>query len=111
MYSNYGLLINSQWRSAAANETMPVIDLATEEVLGYIPVATAADLDDALDAARTAAPVWAATSGWEHSEMLRKIAHELRQRHEYIARLMSLETGKPIAEARGETSTTIEQFD
>jgi len=111
MHSDYGLFINGQWQPASSNETMPVIDPATEEVLGHIPVATAANLDDALDAARAAAPVWAATSGWERSEILRRIAHELRQRHEHIARLMSLETGKPIAEARGETNTAIEQFD
>jgi len=111
MYRNYGLFIGGQWRFAVANETMPVIDPATEEVLGHIPVASTADLDDALHAARVAAPVWAATSGWERSEILRKIAHQLRQRHEQIARLMSLETGKPIAEARGETNAAIEQFD
>jgi len=111
MYSNYGLFINHQWRFSASHETTQVVDPATEEVVGHIPVATAADLDDALDAARTTSRIWAQTSAWERSDILRRIAQELRARHEQMARLMSMETGKPIAEAHGETNTAIEQFD
>jgi len=111
MYNDYGLFINNQWRPAASGDTMPVIDPASEDLLGHIPLATAGDLDDALNAVRAASASWAATSGWERAELLRRIAQELRARHEQIARLMSLETGKPIAEARGETNTAIEQFD
>lgn len=111
MYENYGLFIENEWRPSASGRTVDVIDPATEETLGAIPNASTSDLDAALNAARGASAAWAATSGWDRSEMLRRIAHELRQRHEQIATSMSAETGKPVAEARGETTAAIEQFD
>ena len=95
-----------------------MIDPATEEVLGVVPRADGADLDDALAAASRAAKSWAATSGWARSKILRRIAAILRRiaaepdsRRERIACAMSAETGKPIAEARGETGAAIDQFD
>jgi succinate-semialdehyde dehydrogenase/glutarate-semialdehyde dehydrogenase len=87
------------------------MDPATEEVLGHIPVATPADLDDALNAASGAARSWAATPGWERSSIMRLLVAELIGRRDRIAEMMSAETGKPLGEARGESQAAIEQFD
>src|SRR5579872_866455 len=111
MYQEFGLFIDNAWRSARGEKTVEVIDPATEDVLGAVPRADVADLDDALVAAARAAKGWAATAGWTRSKILRRIAAELESRGERIACAMSAETGKPIAEARGETGAAIDQFD
>jgi succinate-semialdehyde dehydrogenase/glutarate-semialdehyde dehydrogenase len=111
MYEQFGLFINNDWRPARTGRIVEVVDPATEDVLGAIPEADASDLDDALRAAGRAQKAWAATPGWERSKILRRIVAELESRRERIASVMSAETGKPIAEARGETSAAIDQFD
>jgi succinate-semialdehyde dehydrogenase / glutarate-semialdehyde dehydrogenase len=111
MYEQFGLFIDNEWRSARSGRIVQVIDPATEDVLGAIPEADEGDLDDALRAAGGAQKAWAATPGWERSKILRRIVAELESRRERVATAMSAETGKPIAEARGETGAAIDQFD
>jgi succinate-semialdehyde dehydrogenase/glutarate-semialdehyde dehydrogenase len=111
MYDSFGLFIGGAWRTVANGKTMPVIDPAMEETLGAIPVATADDLDDALLAASRAARSWAGTPGWERSAILRCVVAALGAQRKRIARMMSAETGKPLAEANGEATAAIEQFD
>ncbi len=111
MYDSYGLFINNQWRAASSGKTQDVIDPATEDRVGAIPTANAADLDEALAAAAKAQPGWAATSGWQRSQILRAIANELRGIIEKAALTMARECGKPLAEARGEFNAAIDQFD
>jgi len=111
MYQEFGLFIDNAWRSARGEKTVEVIDPATEDVLGAVPRAAGADLDDALAAASRATKSWAATAGWARSKILRRIAAKVESRGERIACAISAETGKPIAEARGETAAAIDQFD
>ena len=59
-YPQLALLIDGQWLSGEGRATVPVINPATEEVLGHLPLATKADLDRALAAAERAWPVWRA---------------------------------------------------
>ena len=111
MYEQFGLWIQGAWRPASDGRSQAVLDPADETVLGKIPCASARDLDDALvSAAQTARP-WRATPAWERSALLRRTAAELRARSDTAAESMSRETGKPIAEARGEMNAAIEQFD
>lgn len=111
MYEGFGLFIDNAWLQARGGKTVEVIDPATEDVLGAVPRAEAADLDDALAAAARASKGWSSTPGWERSKILRRITSELESRRERIAVALSAETGKPIAEARGETGAAIDQFD
>lgn len=111
LYSGYGLFINGQWRSAASGEVREVIDPTNEEVIGWIPAATRADLDAAVDAADAAFRVWRHTSPWERAALLHRTAALIRERNEAIARMMSAETGKPLAQARGELNDAADQFD
>jgi succinate-semialdehyde dehydrogenase/glutarate-semialdehyde dehydrogenase len=110
-YSDFGLYIEGGWRQAAAKHSKPVHDPATEDVIGQIPDAGVEDLDAALAAARKGFATWRQVQPWERAAKLRRIADLLRERTEQLARLMSLETGKPVAEARGEWGATADQFE
>ena len=88
-----------------------VIDPVNEDVLGYLPSASPQDIEEALAAVAREAPRWRDVPGWERSSYLRRIAVEMRAVLEPAARAMSLETGKPLVEARGEFNAAIDQFE
>jgi succinate-semialdehyde dehydrogenase / glutarate-semialdehyde dehydrogenase len=111
MYQTYGLFIDGEWRAARNGATLPVTDPADEEILGTVPMAGPAELDDALDAASRGYTTWRATPAWTRSSILRSMVAELRGRAEDAAHAMSRETGKPLAEAVGEVNAAIDQFD
>ncbi|MCT2086570.1 NAD-dependent succinate-semialdehyde dehydrogenase [Microbacterium enclense] len=97
-----GLLINGEWRDAEGGKTVEVSDPATGEVIREIADASVADGVAAMDAAAEAFPSWAATPARERAEILRRAFDLLQERKEDVALLMTLEMGKPLAEARGE---------
>lgn len=111
MYHDLNLYIRGNWRPASDNAKKSVTDPATEDVIGNIAVATEADIDEALSAARAGFKVWRRTGTWERAEKIRRVAELIRSRTEEIATLMSLETGKPLAEAKGETGAAADQFE
>ncbi|AZH79561.1 NAD-dependent succinate-semialdehyde dehydrogenase [Microbacterium sp. Y-01] len=97
-----GLFIGGEWTDAETGGTFDVHDPATGAVIRTIADATPADGIRALDAAVAAQDAWAATAPRVRSEILRR-AFDLVQAHkEDLALLMTLEMGKPLAEARGE---------
>jgi len=99
-----GLLINGEWAGAADGKTVAVIDPATGEELTSIADAAPADARAALDAASAAGPAWAATPPRQRAEILRVAFDEVTRRKDEFARLMTLEMGKPLAEAYGEVT-------
>lgn len=101
-YPELYLLIDGKRLDASGRRTVPVFNPATGEVLGQLPLANAADLDMALDAARRAWPVWRALGPQARGRILRKAAELLRERGEAIARLATMEMGKVLAETRME---------
>ena len=111
LYEAYGLYIDGQWTAARNAGLREVIDPCTEEVVGHIPAAEAVDLDAALAAAQRGFEAWRRQSPWERSKVLRRAADLVRARVEDIARLMSAETGKPLAEARAETNAAADQLE
>jgi succinate-semialdehyde dehydrogenase/glutarate-semialdehyde dehydrogenase len=107
------LFINGAWRSGEGREARPVYNPATAATIAELPVATAADLDEALAAAARGWPVWRAKTPDERAALMRKAAGLIRERADHIATLLTLEQGKPIAEARGEVlsaSSLLEYF-
>ncbi len=92
-------------------ETIPVIDPATEEVIGKIAHARKADLDLALEAANKGFKVWRDTSPLDRSKLMRKAADILRSRVEEIAFMMTREQGKPIAQAKMEVMGAADTID
>ncbi|MBV9076086.1 MAG: NAD-dependent succinate-semialdehyde dehydrogenase [Methylobacteriaceae bacterium] len=102
MYPEVKLHIAGSWRAAASGETRPIVNPATAEEIGTHPVATTADLDEALEAADRGFKAWRAVSAFERGKVMRKAAELMRQRADDIARIMTLEQGKPIAESKAE---------
>ena len=99
-----GLLINGQWRDASTGKQFAVEDPATGQTLLKIADASAEDGAAALDAAVAAQAGWAATAPRERAEILRRAFELVTERAEDFALLMTLEMGKPLAEARGEVT-------
>ena len=73
-HADLRLLIDGEWLSAQGRATVPVINPATEEVLGHLPLASAADLDRALEAARRAWPAWRAMPPVQRGRILRHLS-------------------------------------
>ena len=96
------LFIGGEWRDAEGGRTLDVHNPATEEVLAKVADASVADGEAALAAAAAAQSDWAKTAPRDRSEMLRKAYDLLVERTDYFAELMTLEMGKPLAEAKGE---------
>jgi succinate-semialdehyde dehydrogenase/glutarate-semialdehyde dehydrogenase len=103
-----GLYINGQWRDASDGATFEVFDPATEEVLAAVASASIDDALDAVAAAHAAGRAWAATAPRRRGEILRKAFELLMARQEEYARLIVLESGKALAEARGEVAYAAE---
>lgn len=98
-----GLFINGEWTDGGAG-TFPVRDPSTGQVLVEIADATPEDGIRALDAAVAAQDAWAATPARMRSDILRRAFDLLTARADEFALLMTLEMGKPLAEARGEVT-------
>nr|WP_315552216.1 NAD-dependent succinate-semialdehyde dehydrogenase [Microbacterium aurum] len=98
-----GLYIGGVWQDGGAG-TFPVIDPATGNTLVEIADATPEDGIRALDAAVAAQDAWAATPPRTRSDILRRAFDLLTERADEFALLMTLEMGKPLAEARGEVT-------
>lgn len=103
MYPNVLLCIGGDWRAAADGRTIPVIDPATEETIGSVAHAGKVDLDSALQAAEHGFAVWRKISAFERAKIMRTAAGLLRERAEIVAKLMTLEQGKPLVQSRLET--------
>jgi succinate-semialdehyde dehydrogenase/glutarate-semialdehyde dehydrogenase len=105
-----GLYINGRWRDSSDGTTLDVDNPATGEVLATIASATPADGMAALDAAVAAQASWAKVAPRERGEILRTAYEKIVERTEEFALLMTLEMGKPLAEARGEVAYGAEFF-
>lgn len=99
----YQLYIDGQWREAAAGLRHPVHNPATGEHVADFSFSDVADANAAMDAAERAFVSWRKTTAYDRAALLVKAAQVLRSRVEEIARMVTLENGKPLAEARGET--------
>lgn len=96
------MLIGGEWVEGATGATIPVINPATEEVIANLAHAAPADLDRALDAADRAWRSWKDTTAAHRAEVLARAAQLIRERQDEIARILTAENGKSLAEAAGE---------
>jgi succinate-semialdehyde dehydrogenase/glutarate-semialdehyde dehydrogenase len=104
-----GLLIGGQWSTGRAG-TLPVVDPATEDAITEVASASPEDGLDAVRAAAGALPRWAARPPRERGECLRRAYELMMQRSEQLARLMVVENGKALRDARGEIAYAAEFF-
>jgi succinate-semialdehyde dehydrogenase/glutarate-semialdehyde dehydrogenase len=94
--------IGGEWVNAAEGGTHPVLNPATREVIGTVPVMGASETRRAIEAASGAFPAWAARTAKERAVILRRWYELLMANQEDLATLMTAEQGKPLAEAKGE---------
>lgn len=109
--ADLALFIDGKWRSGEGRDTHAVVNPATGAAIAQLPLATATDLDEALAAADRGFKLWRATDVNARAAVLHKAADLIRERADAIATLMTLEQGKPLAEAKGEVLSAAAVFD
>jgi len=109
MYENYGLYINNEWVEGK-DGTFEVINPFDESIIGEAPIASTEQVTDAIDTAQNALEEWNAIHTWDRAKKLVKIAENLKANHDDISKTVSLETGKPLAQAQREVDLSIDQF-
>ena len=102
MYEDLSLYIDGEFIKGGGRREQEVFDPATGESIGKLPHATTADLDRALAAAQRAFEKWRTVSPMEKSAVLRRVGSLTRERSKEIGRNITLDQGKPLAEAVGE---------
>ncbi len=105
------LFIAGVWRMASDGATQPVLNPATGETIGDLPVAGVADLDEALAAADAGFKIWRKTSAYDRARILRDAARLMRERSRYIGSVSTTEQGKPLAESSAEAMACADIFD
>jgi succinate-semialdehyde dehydrogenase / glutarate-semialdehyde dehydrogenase len=101
-YPHTRLFIDDQWVDGAESRTLDVRNPATGAVIGQVACAEQVDLDRAVAAAQKGFEVWRDVPAANRCKLMQKAAELLRSRAESIARLLTQEQGKPLAEAKGE---------
>jgi len=111
MYEKFGQFIDGKWQKSEKGETYDVINPATEEILGKASKATEADVNKALKSAEKGLKIWRSTPPWQRSKIIKKIADLIRERSDVLAKWLTLEVGKPLAEAAGEVGAGADIFE
>lgn len=104
-------LINGNWCNALNGNTWQVQNPATEEIISTVPFGDDRDCNAAIDAAVNAFEGWSALSTWSRAEILKKTAEFIRKNIPEFANDTTLESGKPIAEAKGEWMVAADLFE
>ena len=111
MYEKFGQFIDGNWQPSDKNQTYEVINPATEEVIGNASKASSEDVNKALKSAEKGLKVWRNTPPWQRSYIIRKIADLIREKKDVLAKWMTLEVGKPLAEGKGEVGGAADIFE
>lgn len=101
---NYQLFIGGEWSDAASGETFEITNPATEEVIATVPNAGPQEMQRAIEAALKVQEQWADEPAAKRAKILLTAANLMRDRADELAKLMTLEEGKPVAEAKGEVA-------
>ncbi len=110
LYASHGQFIGGAWRRGAADACV-MLNPATEEPLGEVAQADAAQVAEAIAAAYAARSIMRALTAWNRSALLRRAASLIDERAETLGRLVALETGKPVRQAVGEAKASAESVD
>ncbi len=97
-------LINGVWVGSLSGKTIIVTNPATDDIVGTVPDMGVDETEQAIEAADKAFPMWSAMTAYERSEILEKWHDLIATNIEALALIMTLENGKPLAEARTEVS-------
>jgi succinate-semialdehyde dehydrogenase / glutarate-semialdehyde dehydrogenase len=101
-YPEPGLFVAGRWQDAVGHETMPVVNPATGQEIAALPIATTADLDEALEAAAKGFEIWRRMPAYGRASILNKAAELLRARASAVAAIITIEQGKVLGESLAE---------
>jgi len=105
------MYIDGKWCDADSGRTLKVINPATEEVITEIAYGGRAEVRRAVEAAARAMPAWMKLSSWDRAKVLKKTAELMRERADAIARTLTMEQGKPLAESKAEVLHSADTFE
>ncbi len=105
------MYIDGAWCDSRQGRKLAVINPADESVVAEVAYGSREDAERAIEAAARAFPAWRALSVYERAKVLKKTAELMRERADQIARTLTLEQGKPVAEARMEVLHTADTFE
>lgn len=111
MHTQAGLIIGGESRATGSEGVLEITDPATDEVLASLPKAGLAEVAEATEAALQSFADWSAVSPYDRSKVLRRAADLMRARTEEAARCLTLEQGKPLAQARIEWASSADLLD
>jgi acyl-CoA reductase-like NAD-dependent aldehyde dehydrogenase len=111
MSYNYRQLIGGEWRNAANGKTWDVLNPATEEVIRSVPFGAGEDCRLAIEAAANALPAWSKKTAYERGACLKRAGDLIRERAAELGRTTVLESGKPMAQAKGEWGVAADLFE
>ncbi|VVN65800.1 NAD-dependent succinate-semialdehyde dehydrogenase [Pseudomonas fluorescens] len=111
MYTDLLFYIDGQWTAGSSGNTAAVINPSTGKTIGQLPLASNEDLDAALAAAASGFETWSATSAYDRSGILRRVASLVRDRHALMAECMTLDQGKPLAESTMEAKSAADHIE
>ncbi|KAF2440628.1 succinate-semialdehyde dehydrogenase-like protein [Karstenula rhodostoma CBS 690.94] len=103
--------VNGEWIAAKSGKTFEVHDPATGKTIGTQPEMDRADTEAAIAAAAAAFPEWRKTTGRQRSKLLRKWYDLMTENADDLAKLITWENGKPIADAKGEVTYAANFFE
>ncbi len=104
------MLINGRFTAGKSSKTIEVLNPATEEVLDQVPRGTAADVEEAVTAAKEAFGFWRRMPAWERAGLLHEAANKMQAHAEELTRLLTMEEGKPFVENEEEIFWTYDTF-
>src|SRR5260221_1434610 len=105
------MFIDGKWCEAQNGQTLGVLNPATEEVISEVAYGNRADAKRAVEAAGRAMPGWMKLTPYDRAKVLKKTADLMRERADAIARTLTLEQGKPLAEAKAEVLHSADTFE
>jgi malonate-semialdehyde dehydrogenase (acetylating)/methylmalonate-semialdehyde dehydrogenase len=103
--------IGGAWRDSHASQMLPVSDPSSDETIAMVPTGSAADVEEVVRAASKAFPAWRRVPPSERIQYLFKMKNVLEHGFDEIARIISTENGKTLAESRGEIRRAIENVE
>ncbi len=102
--------IGGEWKPARSGATDVILNPATGEAIGTAPASDATDIDDAVEAARSAFPAWAATTPRERSEIMTKVADTIAANIDDLSAIESENVGKPVSIIEFEMDLTVDNW-
>ena len=103
--------VAGHWYESAGTTRQPILNPATGQSIGEVELIDAAGLDAALASAARGFELWRSKTGYERAALMREAVAILRSRKDDIARLMTLEQGKPLSDAAGEIATSADNIE